>query len=104
MAREELSRQEEQVNLIIERISGIIDGKLNPVEIATMIRQVIQMKENGDTDERLRNYISSKTGIIKNNETVDSILAEIVEKPFQNNYHPFKNSLLDQLKKDLEKE
>jgi len=104
MAREESSRQEEQVNLIIERIREITGDKLNTVDIAAMIRQVIQMRENGDSDEAVRNYISSRTDIEKNNEKAGSILSEIIEKPLQNNYQPFKNSILDQLKKDLGKE
>ena len=104
MTREELSRQEQQVNLIIERIQEIISNKLNPVEIAEMIRQVIQMRENNDPHETLIQYIASKARIEKNDEKARAILDEIAEKPFQNNYNPFKNNLLEQLKKDLEKE
>ena len=104
MTKEELSRQEQQVNLIIERIQELTGDKLKPVEIADMIRQVILMRENGDHDERIRQYISSKARIDKNDEKNLAILDEIAERPFQNNYHPFKNNLLEQLKKDLEKE
>lgn len=104
MAREELSRQEQQVNLIIERIQEIVGGKSDPIEIADMIRQVILMRENGDSDETIKHYISSKARLEKNEEKARTILDEIAEKPFQNNYHPFKNNLLEQLKKDLEKE
>jgi hypothetical protein len=104
MAREELSGQEQQVNLIIERIQELIGDKLKPVEIADMIRQVIEMRENGGPEEAIRHYISSKARIDKNDEKAHAILDEIAERPFQNNYHPFKNNLLEQLKKDLEKE
>lgn len=104
MAKEELSGQEQQVNLIIERIQGFIGGKLKPVEIAEIIREVIQMRENGDPEEVIRQYISSKARLDKNNEKAHAILDEIAERPFQNNYHPFKNNLMEQLKKDLEKE
>lgn len=104
MAKEELSGQEQQVNLIIERIQEFIGNKLKPVEIADMIREVIQMREQGDPEEAIRQFISSKARLEKNDEKARAILDEIAERPFQNNYHPFKNNLMEQLKKDLEKE
>ena len=104
MNKEEYSGQDEQIISIIGKIKEIVKDQLNTIEIGTMIRKVIQMRENAENESAIRNYISSVTKIDQNNDQLDAILAEIEEKPFQNNYFPFQNSILDQLKKDLEKE
>jgi hypothetical protein len=96
--------QEEQVNQIIEKIIAITGKPLRISAVTGMIGKVIQMRETGAPLESVRKQISGVAGIGLNDPRIDEILGEIEEKPFQNSYFPFQNSLLDQMKKDLEGE
>lgn len=96
------SRQEKQINQIIEKIIAITGKPLKISDVTAMIGKVIQMREKGVPFESIRKQISGVTGISLNDNRIEVIIAEIEEKPFQNSYFPFRNSILDQIKKDLE--
>jgi len=98
------SGQEEQVNQIIEKILQIVGKPLKISDVTGMIGKVIHLRETGAPSESVRKQISGVTGISLNDPRIEMIISEIEEKPFQNSYFPFQNSLLDQMKKDLEKE
>lgn len=98
------SRQEEQVNQIIEKILQIVGKPLKISDVTGMIGKVIRMRETGASSESVRKQITGVTGISLNDPRIEIIISEIEEKPFQNSYFPFKNSILDQIKKDLEGE
>lgn len=98
------SRQEEQVNQIIERILQIAGKPLKISDVTGMIGKVIRMRETGASSESIRKKITGVTGISLNDPRIEIIISEIEEKPFQNSYFPFQNSILDQIKKDLEGE
>ncbi|MEI6900378.1 MAG: hypothetical protein WCL00_10910 [Bacteroidota bacterium] len=96
------SRQEEQVNQIIEKILQIVGKPLKISDVTGMIGKVIHMRETGASSESVIKQISGVTGMSLNDPRIEIIISEIEEKPFQNSYFPFQNSILDQIKKDLE--
>ena len=96
--------QEKQINQIIEKIIAITGKPLKISAVTAMIGKVIQMRETGAPLESIRKQISGVTGVGLNDSKLEDILSEIEEKPFQNSYFPFQNSLLDKIKKDLEKD
>jgi hypothetical protein len=96
--------QEKQVNQIIEKILQIIGKPLKISDVTGMIGKVIHMRETGASSDSIRKQISGVTGISLNDNRIEDIIAEIEEKPFQNSYFPFQNTILDQMKKDLESE
>lgn len=96
--------QEKQINQIIERIISITGKPLKISDITGMIGKVIHMRETSTPLESVRKQISGVTGISLNDPRIEIIISEIEEKPFQNSYFPFQNSILDQMKKDLESE
>ena len=104
MTQRNQSGQEEQVNQIIERILQIAGKPLKISDVTGMIGKVIHMRETGAPLESVRKQISGVTGINLNDQRIEVIISEIEEKPFQNSYFPFQNSLLDKMKKDLENE
>jgi hypothetical protein len=104
MKKEEYMGQDEQVSLMIGRIKKLLEERFDNLEIASLIRNVIQMRESGGNEETIKTYISSEMKVRQNDELADKIFEEITEKPFQNNYYPFQNKILEQLKKNLEKE
>jgi len=93
--------QEEQINEMIERIFEI-SGKPLPIgSTIGMIGKVIQMRENGAEEINIRKQISGVTGIGLNDPRIDEIIFEIEEKPAQNTYMPFNNSMFEELKGKL---
>ena len=97
-------RQEEQVNQIIEKILVIVGKPIKISDITGMMGKVIHMRETGAASESIRKQISGVTGISVNDQRIEMIISEIEEKPFDNNYFPFQNSILDKMKRDLENE
>ena len=102
MQKNSLGGQEEQINEMIGRIFEI-SGKPLPIGATIgMIGKVIQMRENGADETAIRKQISGVTGIGLNDPRIEEIIFEIEEKPAQNTYMPFNNSLFEDLKKKMD--
>jgi hypothetical protein len=99
-----IAGQDDQINEIIERIF-MIAGKQLPIgPTIAMIGKVIHMREVGAEEVSVRKQISGVTGIGFNDLRIDEIIFEIEERPTQNTYLPFDNSLFANLKSKLEQE
>jgi len=101
MKKNLMTGQDDQVNQIVERIFEIAGKSLPIGQTIGMIGNVIQMREKGVDEIAVRKQISGVTGIGLNDKRIDEILSEIEEKPSQNTYLPFNNSLFADLKKKL---
>jgi hypothetical protein len=104
MKKNIIAGQEDQINEIIESIFEIAGKSLPIAETIGMIGKVIQMRERGADDSAVRKQISGVTGIGLNDPRINEIIFEIEEKPNQNTYKPFNNTLFADLKIKLDKE
>lgn len=104
MPKNIVNGQDEQVNEIIKRICEI-SGKDLPIgATVAMIGKVIHLREVGADEVTVRKQVSGVTGIGFNDTRIDEVIFEIEERPEQNTYMPFNNSLFEGLRSKLDKE
>ncbi len=103
MTKENLSPQELQVNRILEKIEEITGSSANTLKLSTQIlKEVISMRECQEPGTVICKKIARMTSLNETDPKIKAILCEIDEKPFDNNYKPFDNTLFANLKRDLE--
>jgi cell fate (sporulation/competence/biofilm development) regulator YmcA (YheA/YmcA/DUF963 family) len=102
MVKEKLSLQEKEIDRIIGGIEKITGTSPFSQQIsANVLKEVINLRETNEPETVIFKRISKLTGIAEGDPRIKEILVEIEEKPFENSYKPFANSVLSNLLKDL---
>ncbi|GET21978.1 hypothetical protein [Prolixibacter denitrificans] len=101
MKKQQLHLQEEQVNLVINRMLAIGGESLNVSSAGSLLREIILASETGATREEMLQLICGITHFDTNDDRTQSIYRAICEEPFEQTYHPFENTTLINLRKTL---
>jgi hypothetical protein len=101
MKKERLHLQEEQVNLIINRMLAIGGESLNVSSAGSLLREIILASETGATKEETLQLICGITRFDVQDDRTLSIYRAVCEEPFEQIYLPFENTTLINLRNSL---
>ena len=101
MKKQQLHLQEEQVNLIINRMLAIGGESLNVSSAGSLLREIILASETGATQEEILQLICGITHFDTTDDRTLSIYRAVCEEPFEQTYRPFENTMLVNLRNSL---
>jgi hypothetical protein len=101
MKKQQLHLQEEQVNLVINRMLTIGGESLNVSSAGSLLREIILASETGATREEMLQLICGITHIDTQDDRTLSIYRAVCEEPFEQTYLPFENTTLINLRNSL---
>lgn len=101
MKKQQLHLQEEQVNLVINRMLAIGGESLNFSSAGSLLHEIILASETGATREETLQLICGITSFDAQDDRTLSIYRAVCEEPFEQTYLPFENTTLVNLRKTL---